>query len=284
MEDVIIARKIEMSNRFDGRGRRVPVTLVEAGPCIVSGVKTLEKDKYQAVQIGFGKKKEKHVKKVEKNQYKNLPFVPKTVREFRVDGDLKIGQEIKVGIFEPGDIVKVTSISKGKGFAGVMKRWGFHGGPKTHGQSDRARAPGSIGSTTTPGRVLRGKKMAGHMGNAQVTVKGLKVFEVDEEKNLLLLLGSVPGSRGAILGIVKTGKDKKFTAPKNEEETEVTEEPKESESQSEKELESQSPSPAEPGLADQGSEEVLEAEEGKEEARDEQANDSEEIEGGENAK
>jgi len=283
MEDVILAKKIEMSSRFDGRGRCVPVTLVEAGPCLVTGVKTLEKDKYQAVQVGFGKKKETHVKKVEKNQYKNLPYTPKTVREFRVDGDLKIGQEIKASVFEPGDIVKVTSVSKGKGFAGVMKRWGFHGGPKTHGQSDRWRAPGSIGSTTTPGRVLRGKKMAGHMGNAQVTVKGLRVFEVDEEKNLLLLLGSVPGPRGAILEIAKTGKDKKFATPKDEE-AEVTEESKESKSQDEEELENQSPSLAEPDSADQGDEEISETEKVKGEAGDEQTSESEEIKGEEDAK
>jgi len=266
MESVIIAKKIEMSSRFDGRGKRVPVTLVEAGPCLVTGVKTLEKNKYQAVQVGFGKKKEKHIKKVEKNQYKSLPHTPKTVREFRVNGDFEIGQEIKVSVFEPGDIVKVTSLSKGKGFAGVMKRWGFHGGPKTHGQSDRWRAPGSIGSTTTPGRVLRGKKMAGHMGNAQVTVKGLKVFEVNEEKNLLLLLGSVPGPRGAILEIAKTGQDKKFALPKNEEEVEAAEEPKEPET---KEVE----------------EEKVENEEVKtEETENEQISKSEEVKGEEDAK
>jgi len=266
MEQVIIAKKIEMSARYDGWGRRVPVTLVEAGPCLVVGAKTLEKDKYSAVQIGFGKRKEKHVKNPQKGQFKNLSYIPKTVKEFRVENDFEIGQEVKVGIFEPGDLVKVTSISKGKGFAGVMKRWGFHGGPKTHGQSDRHRAPGSIGSTTTPGRVLRGKKMAGHMGNAQVTIKGLKVFEVDEEKNLLVLSGSVPGARGALLEIIKIGQDKKFAVPKNEEEIKETEESKESKAEKVEgeKTESEETKPEE--IEDEaGSEQINESEEAKSE-------------------
>ena len=213
MTAVLLGKKIEMSSRFDRNGQRLPVTLIEAGPCLVAKFRTVEKDGYQAVQLGFGRLKSKKEKKPDKGQFKDLPYLPKVAREFRVEEDgLKVGQEIKVDVFSPGDQVKISGISKGKGFAGVMKRWGFAGGPATHGQSDRARAPGSIGSTTTPGRVLKGKKMAGHLGLRQVTVKGLAVVEVSPEKNLLVVSGSIPGARGTLLEIVKTGEAKKDTS------------------------------------------------------------------------
>lgn len=230
MDAIILGKKIEMSSRFDSKGHRVPITVVAAGPCLVTKVMTNEVNRYSAVQVGLGKKKEIKIKKPEKGYIKNLPYAPKILREFRTEGSFEIGQEIKVNVFEPGDEVKITGVSKGKGFAGAMKRWGFHGGPKTHGQSDRSRAPGSIGSTTTPGRVLKGKKMAGHMGSDQVTMRGLTVFDVDEKNDLLMILGSVPGARGTILEIAKTGKVKNFKGLPKEETKDSKEEQKASDS------------------------------------------------------
>jgi len=193
--------------KFLSDGQRIPVTEIQAGPCFVVEVKP------GAVQLGFGERKEKktlkpilgHIKKA------GLKVIPRFLREVSANqeeesSNLKVGDEIKVGdIFKPGDIVDVTGTSKGKGFTGVVKRWGFAGGPRTHGQSDRERAPGSIGSTTTPGRVLKGKKMAGRAGGEKVTIKNLKVIEVNPEKNLLLVKGLVPGAKNGFLMIKKTG-------------------------------------------------------------------------------
>jgi large subunit ribosomal protein L3 len=208
MFGAILGKKLNMSVRFDPEDQRIPVAQIEVGPCIVTQVKSQEKEGYLAVQLGFGQAKKTkkpilgHLKKA------GPKILPRFLREVRVTNvqDLpKVGEEIKAGqIFSPGDIVKISGVSKGKGFTGVVKRWGFAGGPKSHGQSDRVRAPGSIGATTTPGRVYKGKKMAGRAGGEKVTVRGLKVMEVLADKNILVVKGSVPGPRNGLLLIQKT--------------------------------------------------------------------------------
>lgn len=197
----ILGKKIGMTQLYT-EDREIVVTAVEAGPCCVVQVKTVDKDNYNALQLGFGEKK--RVNKPEKGHLKNNGQF-KYLRELRLD-DVKgfhPGQKIDVSIFKAGDIVKIEGTSKGKGFAGGVKRYHFHGGPKTHGQSDRHRAPGSVGSTTTPGRVFKGLHMAGHLGAAKVTVRNLEVVEVDTARNTLLLKGAVPGARGGLLIIEK---------------------------------------------------------------------------------
>lgn len=200
MINTILGTKKEMSARFDGQGHRVPVTPILAEPNIVLSVKD------NKAQLGFGKKK--HPKKPQQYFVKVAGFAPRYIREVKTAGDVQTGNQVTVTIFSPGDEVKVTGTTKGRGFAGVVKRWGFAGGPKTHGQSDRHRAPGSIGQTTTPGRVYRGKHMAGHMGVAKLTVTGLEVVDVDPEKNLLIIKGAVPGHKNSLVIIEKTGKVK----------------------------------------------------------------------------
>ena len=200
-----LGKKIGMSRVFKEDGRVVPVTMVQAGPCSVTQIKTADTDGYQAVQLGFGAVKK--LNKPEAGHLKNNPLA-RHLREVKVDdiGEVEVGQQIKVDIFEPGELVDVIGTSKGRGFAGVMKRHGFGGGPRTHGQSDRARAPGSIGGGTTPGKVFKGLKMAGHMGNVRRTVKNLEVIQVDPERNLLFLKGGVPGAPNGLLIIRRTGK------------------------------------------------------------------------------
>lgn len=173
----------------------IPVTLIKAGPCFVTQIKTKEKDGYEAIQIGFEKKKPKKVKKTEKGkEFKYL-------KEFKGDiSKYKIGDEIRVDIFKPGEKVTVSGISKGKGFTGVVKRWGFAGMPKTHGTKHDLRHPGSIGPTA-PQRVWKGRRMAGRAGNKRVTIKNLEVIEVDPEKNHLVIKGCVPGARNSLLEI-----------------------------------------------------------------------------------
>jgi large subunit ribosomal protein L3 len=205
----IVGKKAGMTQVFDDSGEVIPVTIIEAGPCYVTQIKTDKKDGYQAIQLGFGESK-----RLNKPQRGHLPRgVPdvRYLREIRVDdvSAYEIGQKIDAGIFSPGEMVDVTGTSKGKGFAGVMKRHGFGGGPATHGQSDRARAPGSIGSTSTPGRVLKGKRMPGHMGNQRCTVQNLEVVLVDPERNLLAVKGAVPGSKGGLVTIKNAVKGKK---------------------------------------------------------------------------
>jgi len=197
----ILARKIGMTQLYR-ENLEIAITAVEAGPCCVVQVKTVEKDKYNAVQIGFGAAKKLN-KPLKGHVKSNGDF--RHLRELRVDDikDYQVGQKINADIFKAGDIVHVEGISKGKGFAGGVKRYHFHGGPKTHGQSDRHRAPGSVGSTTTPGRVFKGLRMAGHMGARKVTARNLEVVEVDAAKNILLLKGAVPGAKGGILLIEK---------------------------------------------------------------------------------
>src|SRR3972149_9673086 len=206
MLKTILGKKLGQTQRFAAEGRRLPVTLIEAGPCSVVQLKTTEKDGYWAVQLGFGVKKIKDDNRGAKQE--RAPLFLKEVRvknqELEIKDQIKTGDIIKVeDVFAVGDKIEVVGTSKGKGFAGVVKRWGFKGGPRTHGQSDRERAPGSIGSTPTPGRVYKGKKMAGRMGQEKVTVKGLKVLEVEPKKNLLVVKGLVPGSIGSLLLIEK---------------------------------------------------------------------------------
>jgi len=191
-------------------GIRVPITKVVAGPCVVTQVKNRDKDGYWAVQLGFGERKIKniskplqgHLKKSTNLQIHKSTNFPRYLREVRLDKetDYKVGDSVKVSdIFKVGDVVAISGTSKGKGFAGVVKRWHFAGGPKTHGQSDRQRAPGAIGQGTTPGRVLRGKKMAGRMGMERVTIKNIHVISVDAEKNEIALSGPIPGSFGSYI-------------------------------------------------------------------------------------
>jgi large subunit ribosomal protein L3 len=197
----ILGKKIGMTQLYR-ENREIAVTAVEAGPCCVIQVKTVDKDNYNALQLGFGETK--RINKPEKGHLKNNGQF-KYLRELRLDdvNEFQVGQKIDVGIFKAGDIVKIEGTSKGKGFAGGVKRYHFRGGPKTHGQSDRHRAPGSIGSTTTPGRVFKGLRMAGHMGARKVTTRNLEVVDVDAAKNILLLKGAVPGARGGLLIIEK---------------------------------------------------------------------------------
>jgi len=196
----LLGRKLGMLQRFEPNGTVTAVTVVEAGPCLVTQVKTVETDGYAAVQLGFGHAK--RLNRPERGHLKGLEDLTH-LREFEVDdvAEVSIGQRVGADLFKTGDFVDVTAISKGRGFAGVVKRHGFHGGPKTHGQSDRHRAPGSIGSTTTPGRVLKGLRMAGHMGAKQVTVRGLKVVDVNPDRGVLLLNGSVPGPRTGLVTV-----------------------------------------------------------------------------------
>ncbi len=203
----IIGKKIGMSQVFSDNGKAEAVTVIEAGPCLVTQIKTSVKEGYDAVQLGFSTTKK--LSKAEQGHLKELGKL-RELREFRVDNaaEVKVGDKVDVSQFKTGDVVNVIGVSKGKGFAGVVKRHGFHGGPKTHGQTDRHRAPGAIGATTSPGRVLKGMRMAGHMGDERVTVKGLKVYKTDPERNLLLVQGAVPGSKNGLLLISKASKRK----------------------------------------------------------------------------
>ncbi len=202
----IIGKKLGMVRIFES-GKAQAVTAIEAGPCTVTQVKTADKDGYNAVQLGFGVNKKAKSPKGEAATAKG-PKQFKHLREFELAENEKIeaGQKFDVSLFKPGDVVNVVGVSKGKGFAGVVKRHHFKGGPKTHGQSDRQRAPGSIGSTTTPGRVLKGMRMGGHMGDQRVTARNLKIFRADAAKNLLLVTGAVPGASNGLLMIRKVEK------------------------------------------------------------------------------
>ena len=192
----ILGKKLEMSQMFDSEGKVLPVTLILAGPCQVTQIKTKEKDGYQAVQVGFQKiTKEKKIKKPQAQK----PF--KYLREFRSsDQELKIGQEIDVSVFKEGEKVSVSGLTKGKGFQGAVKRWGFHGRPATRGAKHEERTLGSTGSRY-PQRVIKGKKMPGRMGGNRKSVKNLKVVKVDKENNLLVVKGAVPGRKGTLLEI-----------------------------------------------------------------------------------
>lgn len=200
MIEGILGRKLGMTQVFREDGTSVTVTVIEAGPCTVVQVKTDEDDGYAAVQLGFGTRK--RVNSPLKGHMKGLGQF-RYLREFPVDdiGEWEVGKKVGCELFQQGDLVHVSGASKGRGFAGVMKRHGFHGGPRTHGQSDRARAPGSIGAGTDPGRVTKGHKMAGHMGTGQATVKNLRVLQSDPARNILMVEGSVPGNKDALLRV-----------------------------------------------------------------------------------
>jgi large subunit ribosomal protein L3 len=199
----LLGKKIGMTRFFDETGTPVAATVIEAGPCKVVQVKTSEKDGYNAVQLGYIEKKEKRVTKPLLGHYRKANAAPQRVlREFRdFEGELKPGDTVSVSIFTAGDRVRVTGCSKGKGFAGVVKRHHFSGGPKTHGQSDRHRAPGSVGQSAYPNRVFKGMRMGGRMGNDRVTLRHLRVLKVIPEKNLLLIQGGIPGSRNSLVEI-----------------------------------------------------------------------------------
>ena len=201
----IIGRKLGMGQIFTDKGKAEGLTAIEAGPCVVTQVKTTAKEGYIAAQLGFGEAK--RLSSPQRGHLKGLGQF-KYLREFRVADTegIKVGDKVDVSLFKPGDVVDITGVSKGKGFAGVVKRHHFAGGPKTHGQSDRHRAPGAIGATTSPGRVLKGMRMAGHMGNSRVTARHLEVYEADPARNLLLIKGAVPGAKNGLLVIKKSGR------------------------------------------------------------------------------
>ncbi len=208
MNKTIIGKKVGMTQIFDEIGLVIPVTVIEAGPCTVTQVKTVETDGYNSIQLGFGEVKEKHVNKPLKGHFaKSKLELKKHLREFRVDdvAEVKVGDEVKADVFEAGDKVDVQGITKGKGFQGVIKRHGQHRGPMGHG-SMYHRRPGSMGPTSTPGRVFKGKKLPGHTGCETVTIQNLDVVRVDMDKNVILVKGSVPGPKGAILKIKKSVK------------------------------------------------------------------------------
>lgn len=199
----IIGKKLGMTQVFDEQGNAIPVTVIQAGPCFVTQVRTGEKDGYTAVQLGWGETKPQRMTKGELGHLKrnNLPAL-RHLREFRLkngDVDVAEGAEVKVDVFAKGERVDVIGTSKGRGFAGTIKRHHFHRQPKTHGASDRERAPGSVGATTTPGRTYPGQRMAGRMGNDRVTAQNLEVVVIDAERNLLAVRGSVPGANDGIV-------------------------------------------------------------------------------------
>ena len=211
MSKTLIGKKVGMTQIFDEQGRVIPVTAIEAGPCTVVQVKTVETDGYNAIQLGFGDVKEHKVIKPVKGHYTKVNLTPKKhLREFRVDNtaEVKVGDELKADTFAVGDKLDIQGTSKGKGFQGVIKRHGQSRGPMGHG-SMYHRRPGSMGSTSTPGRVFKGKKLPGHMGVEKVTVQNLEVVKVDLDKNAILIKGSVPGNKGSILKIRKTVKASK---------------------------------------------------------------------------
>jgi large subunit ribosomal protein L3 len=204
----ILGRKLGMTRLFDESGEVTATTIVEAGPCFVTQIKTLDRDGYEAVQLGFDQVRQNRLTNPERGHLKEsgAPNV-RTLREVPVsdlDG-IALGDQINVDMLRQGERVDVIGTSKGKGFAGVMKRHNFRGGPKTHGQSDRWRAPGSIGSGTTPGRVMKGMRMAGHMGDERVTVQNLEIVRIDPERNLIALRGAIPGPKGGLIMIKKRG-------------------------------------------------------------------------------
>ncbi|MBI3363233.1 MAG: 50S ribosomal protein L3 [Chloroflexi bacterium] len=205
----LIGKKVGMTQIFDEKGKAIPVTLIEAGPCFVTQVRTAEKDGYAAVQLGFLESKPKRISAGELGHLKRNGLPPlRHISEFRMSGEinLKAGDKVTADVFAVGDAVDVVGISKGKGFQGGMKRHHFSGGPITHGQSDRQRAPGSNAATTTPGRLFKGSRMAGHMGAARVTSQNIKVVLVDAARNLLGVAGSVPGGKNGVVVIEEARK------------------------------------------------------------------------------
>jgi large subunit ribosomal protein L3 len=201
--DGLLGRKIGMTQIFGPTGEAIPVTVIEAGPCVVTQIRTTERDGYAAVQIGFGDIRPKNLNRPQQGHLAGAGRLVRYLREFAADNveEHQVGELLNVDLFEAGQLVDVTGTSKGRGFQGVMRRHHFRGGPRTHGQSDRARAPGSIGAGTTPGRVWKGTRMAGRMGNKRVTVQSLEVVEVLAEQHVILVRGSVPGAKNGLLMI-----------------------------------------------------------------------------------
>jgi large subunit ribosomal protein L3 len=214
----LLGIKLGMAQVFDDTGAVTPVTIIQAGPCYVTQVKTEETDGYTAVQVGFQETKERrltrgqlgHLGRLAKGKQRASNGMPplRHLREFRTKNaaDYEVGQELTVDQFEVGDRIDVVGTTKGRGFTGVVKRYGFRGGPKTHGQSDRQRAPGSIGATSGTGHVFKGKKMAGRSGNERHTAQNLQVVRIDSDKNLIAIKGSVPGSKGGLVVIQQAAK------------------------------------------------------------------------------
>jgi len=203
----LIGKKIGMTNIFNTNGDVIPVTVIQAGPCIVANIRTAQKDGYDALQLGFGEVKEKHLNKPLKGYFNKNGVEPKKLliefKGFNVS-EFKIGDLLDCSIFNEGDVIKVKAKSKGKGFQGVVKRHGFGGiGMTTHGQSDRVRAPGSIGGSSYPSRVFKGQRMAGRMGYANTTIRNLKIVKVEKENNLIFVKGAIPGANNSIVELIK---------------------------------------------------------------------------------
>ncbi|NOX60403.1 MAG: 50S ribosomal protein L3 [Chloroflexi bacterium] len=210
----LIGRKLGMTQIFTEQGEMVPVTVLEVGPCYVTQVKTPHTDGYAAVQLGFEEVKPRKLTRGQRGHLKRAQLPPlRVLREFRVKeehlDEYKPGQKLLVDVFNEGELVDVTGISKGKGFQGGVKRHGFNRQPKTHGQSDRERAPGAAGAGSTPGRVYKGKRMPGHMGHQRVTVQNLRVMRVDPERNLLAVRGAVPGPKNGLVTVVAARKTRR---------------------------------------------------------------------------
>ena len=208
MVKALIGKKLGMSQLFSPDGEVTPVTVIQVGPCTVTQIKSVESDGYNAVQLGFGEKKPQRSNKPSLGHFKKSGKGPFTVlREVRVDdvGEFELGQEVSTDIFQVGELVHVVGRSKGKGFAGTIKRWNFSRGPMSHGGMNK-RPPGSIGCSASPSRVIKGRKMPGHMGNRMTTVKGLMVVDVRPEENIILIRGAVPGGRNGVVFIKKSGK------------------------------------------------------------------------------
>jgi large subunit ribosomal protein L3 len=204
----LLGRKIGMTQIFDETGAVVPVTVIEVGPCVVTQIRVRERDGYEAVQIGFGEVKPKSLNKPQRGHLAGAGKLVRHLREFSADNpsDYKVGDVLGPDLFANGQMVDVTGTSKGKGFQGVVRRHGFNGGPRTNGQSDRLRAPGSIGAGTDPGHVFKNTRMAGQMGNRRVTVMNLTVVEVISDRNLLLVRGSVPGAKNGLVMVRRAAK------------------------------------------------------------------------------
>jgi large subunit ribosomal protein L3 len=201
----LIGRKVGMTSIYSAEGKATPCTVIEAGPCVVTQVKTQDRDGYEAVQLGFGERKENNTPNALKGHFKKAGTTPKSeLVEFDGFEGLNLGQSVNVEVFEEGDFVSISGTSKGKGFQGVVKRHGFGGvGQATHGQHNRLRAPGSIGAASFPARVFKGMRMAGQMGNKTVTIENLQILKVLTDKNLLVVKGSIPGAKGSTVIIEK---------------------------------------------------------------------------------
>jgi large subunit ribosomal protein L3 len=201
----IIGRKVGMTSIYSAEGKAMPCTVIEAGPCVVTQVKTQDRDGYEAIQLGFGDRKEKNTPNALKGHFKKANTAPKAkLVEFKGFEDLNLGDSVDVNIFEEGEYVSVSGTSKGKGFQGVVRRHGFGGvGQSTHGQHNRLRAPGSIGACSYPARVFKGMRMAGQMGNKRVVMENLEVLKVLTDRNMIVVKGSVPGAKGGTLTIMK---------------------------------------------------------------------------------